>query len=356
MKVKTKPLAILARETLEKNIRNGTLSGQLPPERVLCEQLGISRPVLREALTGLQKDRLIVLEGQHRCICKKQPLKTGAPLSSVYMLCQTTEDMVENEIIQTQAFLAEALAAEHIEFHFLHSRGCFVKNAGRFLEPLTETHPHALWILYRSTPDIQKWFSEKKLPAIVLGSLYNGICLPNIDTDYANICRHATGLLTGRGHRHAALIRNSTLLPGDQVSTKSFEREWLSRPDRRLTTAEHDGSTESICKAVDRLLSLSNRPTAWFVFGGRPYLTVSSQLALHQLRCGQDIHLLCRDSDSYFSSVVPSAACYQRNTDKLKIRLYKMSLSMLNHSAGTQRPVRIAAEFHDGKSLGRLPC
>jgi DNA-binding transcriptional regulator YhcF (GntR family) len=275
MKVKTKPLAILARETLEKNIRNGTLSGQLPPERVLCEQLGISRPVLREALNSLQDDGRIAIEGRRRRICQKSHLKNSEPLTSVHMLCQNTEDMIENEIIQTQAFLAETLAAEHIEFHFHHSRGCFVKNADRFLEPLTRTNPNALWILYRSTPDMQAWFCDSKIPAIVLGSLYNGIRLPNIDTDYANICRHATGLLTGRGHRHAALIRNSTLLPGDQISMKSFESEWNSRPDRQLTTAEHDGSTESICKAVDRLLALSNRPTAWFIFGGRPYLTVS---------------------------------------------------------------------------------
>lgn len=356
MKVENKPLAVLARETLERNIFKGTLTGYLPPERVLCEQLGVSRPVLREALAGLQQNGRIALEGRRRRILEKTSLENSRPLNSVRMICQNTEDMSESEIIQTQAFLAETLAAEQIEFHIHHSHGCFIKNADRYLESLTANYPYALWILYRSTPDIQMWFYKTKTPAIVLGSLYNSIRLPNIDTAYANICRHAAGLLTGRGHRHAALIRDSRHLPGDQISIKSFEREWLSHPDQRLTMEEHDGSRESICKAVNRLLSLPNRPTAWFIFGGRTYLTASSQLALHQLRCGQNIHLLCRDSDPCFSSIVPPPAYYHRNTGKLKTRLYKMAVSMLNNTDGNPRPVYIEAEFKDGKSLGTLPA
>ena len=54
------------RAQVENNLRQAITSGQLKPgqkliERELCEQLGVSRPSLREALRKLEAERLIVI-------------------------------------------------------------------------------------------------------------------------------------------------------------------------------------------------------------------------------------------------------------------------------------------------------
>jgi DNA-binding GntR family transcriptional regulator len=70
------PLRVVVYEQIAEAVRDGTfrVGSQLPSEPDLCEALGVSRPVLREALVLLEEDGLLVLRrGVGRFVATDRP-------------------------------------------------------------------------------------------------------------------------------------------------------------------------------------------------------------------------------------------------------------------------------------------
>lgn len=354
MKIKPQNLATLAHKSIQEAISRNQFDKYLPPERQLSESLGVSRPVLRHALAELKKNGIIRLTGKRYHIIAPQQRIQKKVVTHVRLLCRRTWESQANELMQTWEYLATELAKDHLEFHLQPSPICYATNPEKHLKQLTESCPDTCWVLFRTTAAIQKWFDHSKLPAIVLGGTYSGIRLPRIDTDYESICRHAAGLLATRGHQRIAIIKRNALLPGDQESLDSFIKKQGDNTIK-ITIMEHDGTRESVGKNVDRLLVMKNVPTAWFIFGQFPYyFTVSSRLAQHGFKVGKDIHLICRDFDPYFNLLYPTVACYRRNIDRLKKKLFRMISTTADGGIPRPRASTIIADFIDGESLGSV--
>lgn len=353
--VAKRSLSLQTLESLRTAILQGEFGSILPPERQLAYQMEVSRPVLREALNTLEQESLIVLRGRRRSVNASAVSKKGIDqIESVRLLSSRPLDMLENEHMHLAEFMSSWLLTRDIDFRMEVSSASF-KNAPQYqLADLLKRSPHTLWLLYRSTPAMQGWFQDHKIPCIVLGGLYPNVALPSINRDYRALCRHAAGLLRGRGYSRVAIFCRDRILPGDQDSIEGFEAGWHRSGDEpgALRYASHDGSPESLTKAAASLWRSKNCPPVWFVFGSRHVFTLIAWMACEGIRLGQDIHLISRDSCPYFEAISGTIAHYHHNVEQFKSGLKRLVLRLIEQNQPKRpKPHIIDAEFVDGRSL-----
>jgi hypothetical protein len=353
MEISREHLHTKTAEAIRQMIIQGRIGPLLPSERSLSVQLGISRPVLRKALAMIENAGDLEWRGKRRIIIagREKPLRR---LTRISLLCRHGWEVDGNETVMLREQAAHSLGPGGLDVEVVAAPACFGPNPARLLQQITEARPNTLWVLFRSTLQIQSWFLESGLPVLVLGGCHTGINLPSLDTDYFSICRHAAGLLIARGHREVIIIKTESDLPGDRKSLAGFTHGWtLTTGSKAPVLVTHNRETSSICRAVDRLAGRRDAPCVWLVFGARTYLTVAARLAEHRLRVGRDIHLLCRDSDPYFEFIVPTVAHYRRDSTRIKQRLMKYIQAFKNGEAPTAGHYQIPAEFVNGDSLGK---
>jgi LacI family transcriptional regulator len=355
MEVERRSLADEAVAALREAIRNGELGETMPPERELSTMLGVSRPVLREALSVLENRGDLRREGRRRVVVRKH-IPAPDDLRHVRLLCPQAVDVVENELLGIQEYLTRRLASTGVTFDLQTSPSCLSGRPERHLKRLVASHPSTLWLLLHSSAAMQRWFEKTQTPCVVMGGLYPGARLPYIDSDHGAICRHAAGLLRARGHRRVVLLRRRKPLPGDRIGSEAFLAAWNASGDATASAEEalHDESPDRIEGCMDRLMVSKRPPSAFFVFGVRETLAVFSKLAAHRLVAGADVHLLCRDHDPYFEWITPGIAHYQRDRNRFQkalLRLIRIGLAGDDKGAA---PVIIPAEFIDGGSLGSV--
>jgi hypothetical protein len=353
MKIQRESLHTAAVRVIRQLIGERAIGPALPSERTLSTQLGISRPVLREALAELESAGELVWRGNRRCPAADAKRRKPRP-GRICLLCRHDGEVDGNEMVMLREHAAHSLGHDGLDIGVAAAPACFGPNPARLLQQITEARPHTLWVLFRSTPQIQSWFLESGLPVLVLGGCHPGIDLPNLDTDFFGVCRHAAGLLIARGHTGVAIIKTETDLPGDRKSLAGFTRGWTLTDGRKAPVlVTHNRETGSICRVVDRLTARPDAPGVWLVFGARTYFTVAAKLAEHRLRVGRDIHLLCRDSDPYFEFIVPTVAHYRRDATRIRRRFMQFIQAFQNGETTKRFHYEIPAEFVNGDSLAK---
>lgn len=348
-------LSLQTLEALRTAIHQGRLGPILPPERQLAEQMEVSRPILREALNTLEREGLVILNGRKRSVNASAVANNAIEkIESVRLLSRRPLDMFDSEHIHLAEFMSTWLLTHDVDFRIEVSSASFENAPKHQLAELLDRTPRTLWLLYRSTPAMQAWFQEHRIPCVVLGGLYQNISLPNIDRDYHSLCRHAAGLLRGRGYSSVAIFCRDRILPGDQRSMQGFEEGWQRVGDEpgalRYTT--HDGTPESLTKAAGSLWRSKNCPKVWFVFGSRHVFTLIAWMASKGIRLGHEVHLISRDSDPYFESIDGGIAHYHHNMEQFKNGLKRLVLRLIQGNVSKKpKPHIIDCDYVDGRSL-----
>lgn len=351
-------MGVQTAEVLRRAIEAGEFDDVLPPERRLSEDLGVSRPILRDALTRLEREGRIERKGRRRFVAGQGSPKTrGRDIRCVRLLISDARSVLDNEAVALQEFLAERLHEMGVGFRVEPAPACFRSDPARHLTALTKSMPSTLWILLRSTAAMQHWFQSVGPAAVVCGSCHPGVNLPSVDADYAAICRHAAGLLLRRGHRCVAVLAPRVKLPGDAEGLRGF-REGIHRaspPGVRLECLTHSGDRTTIGVVLNRAMVHSERPTALLVFGSLSYLSAASHLARRGLGIGSDVSLICRDYDPFLDEMLPSVAHYRRDTPRFRKQILAAIRNALEGAPGPRGARRVMAEFHPGESLGARP-
>jgi len=300
---------------LKENIMTGIWHDFLPGERVLCEQLQISRPTLRTALQVLAKDGWIAVAHGHRTRLLSNAASKISQSNAVIvgMLSPEPLEMMPPFVMLWLDELRHQLAAAGHLLHVQVGKGGFARNQPEHaLRTLVDSSPATVWILYQSTEAMQRWFAMNDARCIVVGSLFEGISLPSIDRDYRATCRHAVGLLSGRGHSSIALLIQEGRFGGDLESELGFQ-EGLAAMHRRKVRGmimHHDGTPEKIGRCIQRLLSLRERPSALLVARSAHALTALTVLLTLGVQVPQEMALLCRDDDAFLDHVIPKMSRY----------------------------------------------
>jgi DNA-binding LacI/PurR family transcriptional regulator len=344
-------LAESAARVLLAQLDSGKWTDFLPGERVLCEELQISRPTLRQALEVLERNgRLQVTQGRQRRIIGRRT--AGVPgvrrqvigvLSSLPM--QALPPFVLFWIDAVRSDLARL--GYQLEFH--GSPAGTTHNPGRTLERLVQGAPASVWILLLSTPPVQQWFQEGKFPCLVAGSCAHDICLPSVDIDYRAACRHAVGVFRRGGHARLALIIPAGGLAGDGDSEAGFCEATAGGPPPIIL--RHDGTPRDIVRHLESSLQASDPPTGFLVARSAHVLTVLTLLMRRGCQLPFQAAVISRDDDTFLDFVIPRVARYTSNPVTFARRVSRTVLQMARSGSAASRPIRLMPGFLPGETV-----
>ena len=212
-------------------------------------------------------------------------------------------------------------------------------------------------VILSVSKDLQEWFAQHSVPALVLGSCHHSIKLPSLDVDYRSVCRHAAGIFLSQGHRQIALVVPGTRVAGDIASEEGFVEGVESRPSKdndQAIIVRHDGTARSIGIKLDTLFKSRKPPTALLVAKPQDVFSVIIYLLSHGLSVPHTISLMARDYDHSFETVSPSIAHYSFGEETLPHRLSRLILQMVNQGYLSPEPSLIFPKYIPGGTVKRL--
>lgn len=340
-------------EILREAIAEGQWSRWLPGELELARRLRVSRVTLRAALAGMERANLIRAgQGRRREIIHVKSPPTTKPMNrAVVLLSPLPLHRLTTSTIFWMDELREHLDAAGWPLEILESAAAFRRRPAHALDELAARCHPAGWVLYRSTPEMQRWFSERGLPTVIAGSRHPGIQFTAVDEDYTACCRHAAGRFLAEGHRSLAIVQPNTALAGDLESAAGFAAG-VGAP---VHSVIHDGSVRGITVSLARLFAQKPHPTGLFVFHSTHLLSVLGWLQQRGLRVPDDVSVICRDDESFLDSVIPSVAHYSLNPSLFARKISRLVANLVAHGAAPSRQHRVMPSFVRGDTLGKAP-
>lgn len=330
----------------------GGWEGVLPSERTLCQRLRISRPTLRAVLSQLEKEGVIsaVKNRRRRVLAASEGGHAVARRGVIALLSPVPPQAMPPFVLFWLDALRELLAeaGQSLEVHA--SPHCYSAKPAGGLKKLTQRVQAATWVLFRSTPAMQRWFQEQALPVVVAGSCGPEVALPSVDLDYRATCRHAATLLRREGHARMALLLPDALHGGDAESELGFREALANAPGTRAWVIRHRESAEELVRQLDDTLRQKPAPTALLVARSIHTLTVVSHLLRQGLRIPRDIAVVSRDDDAFLDHMVPRITRYAADPAKFARRLARLVLDLAHTRRASTRPVRLMPDLKRGET------
>ena len=341
-------------QRLRESICRGEFGEYLMAERSLSQALGVSRPTLRAALGVLEAEGLLERSGSRGERRVFQPSAQDALASKRVRLLQNGSPACnQGEQIRMLQVVSDLLQEMGATFSVITRQACFSGRPERALARLVADCPADLWIVHLSTRAMQRWFANQGHPCLVLGSSWEETGLSSLDVDYSALCRHAAGMLLGRGHRQLAVLYPESPRRGDSNGLEAFREAVDSSPTQgaHCRMYAHQPGIDGICRAVDSILRQQPMPDGWLVFGADTYFTVFSHLFRKGVSVGDRISLICRNYDPMFDALTPGVAHYRRDSQQSRRYLSRLLKTLLGVPGARRETLRIGPAFVDGGSL-----
>jgi LacI family transcriptional regulator len=343
---------------LRDDLQRGEWKDSLPSELALCDRLQVSRITVRAALEILRREGWIdASKGRRRRILRESGSVTPLPRSAVVGLVSS---------IPFHSFAADGMYRVGELRRHLQSVDCRLevfadtriasKDPSRLLDQIVRDTRARCWVLVVSTPQMQRWFEARQLPAVIMGPQHDGVQLPFVDLHNRAMSRHAIGTCASMGHRRIALF----VPRRGEVGTLHLEEGFregarlLRRPDIEPQIVYHDDSPEGIGVVLRRLLRQRNRPGVLLVSRSKVVIGVLAHLAQMQLRVPKDVSLVALSDQDYLSMITPPLTRYRYNHKQLADALFHIVLERVRDPQAPIRSAQIMSRFFRGETLARL--
>lgn len=337
-------------------LREALLRGEwqevLPSERTLCTRLRISRPTLRAVLAQLEQEGVIsaVVNKRRQILAVSQTSGKASASRMIALLTPVPQQAMPPFVLFWVDALRELLAEAGYQMEVHICPHCFTTKPAGGLKKLAQRVPAAAWVMFRSTPVMQRWFIEQKLPAIVAGSCADGVELPSVDLDYRATCRHAATMLMQKGHRRIALLLPDSAHGGDVVSAQGFREAFAGR-DAEPCVLPHHETAEQVIECLNEALRHKPVPTAFLVARSSHTLTVITHLLRLGHKLPRDFAVVSRDDDAFLDHVTPKVTRYSADAAKFAKRLARLVLELAQTGHTSTKPVRLMPDLRRGETV-----
>jgi DNA-binding LacI/PurR family transcriptional regulator len=347
------PLYAQVADFLRDRIHRKLLPDPLPPERELAASFGISRPVIRQALAVLHRQGIVRIEHGKRTRVLRQ--RQTRPVRSRQILAAAP--FAPTDFFTTHASVLASIRQQMEDRGFtwteLFDRRLASRRCRALLEEQTGKSEPGCVLLIRSAPAMQNWAQDHRFQALVLGTPFPGISLPSIDRDYRALGWHAAGRFVKARHRNVSLLMPSQPAGGDRATHEGMTEYLQSLPnaDCYLSIDPVSEQPAAFCASINRILSRTAPPTAFFTFHPRHTLTLLTHLLRRGIRIPDDISIVSRDSAPYLEAVVPELSRYQSN-DQAVIGHVVRLIEEISHGVSPKKnQIRVIPTFLEGRTF-----
>lgn len=343
-----------AAQHLKALILKGQFGTTLPSERLLSEQLLISRNCLREALNQLTKEEILApsAPSKRRKILVTSATAARPAIQRCIIITPTPEHKAPAMLLSQLAGLRNVLLRSNISVKTCSSQAFRRKDSDEVLSKLVRDLPNAIWVLHQCPESIQTWFQKNGLPAIIFGSAFPDITLACVDADHTAGVRHAAGQLIRLGHKHITLVIPRTTLAGAQFAEQGLNQAIeQSQSDVKHSLLKHDFDIPRLTSKLNSIFRVDSPPTAIIVQNHHHFLTVYSHLMSMGLKIPQHVSLISMTSDPSIERLSPIPTSYSTGTKLL--RSLASAISNIRHkSIGS---TYILPEFNKAETLAPPP-
>lgn len=341
---------------IEAGLREGRWRAKLPGQHELCRQLLVSRKTLRTALQALHRRGLVTLRQGHptRLRARAHRAAPGPALTRVVLLLPEPLWRLRPSVGRWVSELRPRLLQAGLELVLVEGGRAYSGRPARALEHLAATHPRSAWVVFTGTLALQRWLHERRLPSILVGSVFPGIELPSIEYDHAAIARHAAARLAAAGHLRTAVLLRRTGSAADATTCSAFAAG-LGPGAAPPVVLEHDGGMTGIARQIRLLANLRPRPTALFVTKTLAVPAAYTLLAAAGVAVPRDLSVVCREDDPFLDYLSPSVARYGTDPALIARRLTQVLVRLA--ATGQLKPTHelLMPRFIPGASIARPP-
>ena len=342
---------------LRQGIAAARWSRELPGELEMCRELHVSRTTLRKALEQLVIEGLITPGGRrrhHRVANQSESRRRpGGGIVRVlspyaYQACGS----VNHVLLDCVAERLHTAAGCRLEYE--HRPALFTQHKLNELKRLSDLPDTAAWLVFYSTPQIQHWFADQNVPAVIIGRLHENVRLPCVIPNSQVVAKHAAGLFVGRGHRRLVYFHAQITSHGDRMAAETFEHDarQLGAHARIVTYSD----LLDLRRKLDALLGSRLRPTAFITSAPEHCLAVYVHLLKAGVRVPDDASILATWDDEFLRQVVPNFACYHFDGARLGAKTATLLLDLIRHGPrGRPRMLQVLPVFVPGDTLGPAP-
>ena len=354
-------LSTQAAAAIRKAVEEGLWREHLPGERRLCEYFQVSRPTIRVALQELAREGLVEIRQGRRNRLIEQSRGAGRMSGKRSRLVGVIAPEPASHFSLTAHQLISELQVHLAENGFgMEILVCPPGGARarlRAVENFVRQNRVFCCLVVSASREVQQWFAQRSLPALVLGSCHEAVKLPSFDVDYRSVCRHAAGIFLGKGHRRLAVVVQDSGFAGDLASESGFCEgvDHHSGPGTaRAVVIRHNGSASNLTAQLDALFNSERAPTALLV-APRPWAAFTA--IVHLLRRGfavpDAVSVIARDQDPLFENVDPPIAHYRFEGNAFARRLSRLMLKLVSEGYLAPKPTLLIPEYFAGGTVKR---
>jgi DNA-binding LacI/PurR family transcriptional regulator len=249
--------------------------------------------------------------------------------------------------------LRAQLAKDRLELEVQVSPACFARKPDKALDNLVSDKSAAVWVLLSAPEATQRWFMQRGLSCVLLGSPHPGIALPALDIDFHAMGQHAARQFLSRGHRRLGVLIPAVDKAGDANTVAAFRAVCEQTPGATALMIEHDGTSAGLQRGLGTMLKKSP-PTGLLIAHARHVLTVISFFATQGVRVPRDFSIIARDHESFLDFMVPPLAHYAVSPANFARKLSRLVLKMARGESVPARGHLLMPSFVPGETLAYL--
>lgn len=346
----------LIASTLRKEILSGRIAsgGRLESEGKLCARFQSSRGPVRQALATLEQEGLIYrIKGAGSFVSEqfhKHTRTSPHRIKAVMGFDAGSHGIGANMIAGLNQAARESSEKILLSFEFTFAHfDRFLKASPRQVRSECD----GLLILPNNPEEMEqaRRLSTRELPMIICFRHVEGACAPQVYIDQDEGARRATeyllryghrriGLLTALGENHKPRYDSAHRVSGYRAA---FAQAGVPVDDELLV--ESAWSMSEVGKAVTRLLSSQDRPTALMVGG---LMLLSPALAtIHRLglRIPEDLSLIAFDDSPETRFHSPPITVVRQRVDRAAHHALRLLLEGIHHSQNNTLNLSVKPEL-----------
>jgi len=333
---------------IHQELLRGSWSGEMPGQKQLAKQLGVSGKTVELALGLLEKEGVLVGQGTGRRRKIVLPEDHAPPALRVAVLYYEKGDETHDLFTRFQNKLK---AAGHTVVHAPKNMTDIGGNLRRLARMIKETAADA-WVVGAGSGEVLQWFVQGQIPAFALYGWFARLRIAGITPNQVPAIVAATRRLIALGHRRIVMLESLLTLsnPGpnsvafcDELAAHGIEAGNYNMP------GWEDGF-DGLYRCLESLFARTP-PTAIFLFSAAEYFATLQFLAQRGLRVPGDVSLICCNMAPYFRRYQPTIS-HVRWNDQLMVNRIARWAKNISQGKEDTRQTRIDAEFVEGGTIG----